>query len=114
MCIIALMSSQYKVEVTVKGLKKKLQVKLSHYHHAGDKLERRYCCNSFLTSALDGGEWSVSHTSGLYPTVTNYELTFLHKFCSLYKNMYSENVLRNGTLHIGFSTTTMFCLYRKF
>jgi hypothetical protein len=42
----------------------KVKVKLSHYCHAGAKEER--CCSSysFLTSALDGGEWSVSHPGG--------------------------------------------------
>jgi hypothetical protein len=28
--------------------------------HAGNKGERRYSSYSFLTSALDGGEWSAS------------------------------------------------------
>jgi hypothetical protein len=36
-------------------------IKLSHYHHAGDKGKRRYSSYSFLTSALDKGEWSASH-----------------------------------------------------
>jgi hypothetical protein len=35
-------------------------MKLSLYGHAGKKGERRYSSYSFLTSALNGGEWSVS------------------------------------------------------
>jgi hypothetical protein len=36
------------------------KVKLSLCHHAGDKGERKYSSYSFLTSALNGGEWSAS------------------------------------------------------
>jgi hypothetical protein len=35
-------------------------VMLSCYGHAGDKGERNYSSYSFLTSALDGSEWSAS------------------------------------------------------
>jgi hypothetical protein len=35
-------------------------VKLSYYHYAEAKRERRYSSYSFLTSALDGGQWSAS------------------------------------------------------
>jgi hypothetical protein len=45
----------------------KLKVKLSHYHHAGDKRERKYSSYSFLTLALDGGEWSVTRTNRALP-----------------------------------------------
>jgi hypothetical protein len=34
--------------------------KLSRYLHAGEKGERRYSSYSFLTSTLDGVEWSAS------------------------------------------------------
>jgi hypothetical protein len=37
-----------------------VKVKLPHHRHAGDKGERRYSSYSFLTSALDGSEWSAS------------------------------------------------------
>jgi hypothetical protein len=36
-----------------------IKSKLSRYCHAGDKGERKYSPYSFLTSALDGGEWSA-------------------------------------------------------
>jgi hypothetical protein len=42
------------------------KVKLSHYHHAGNNGKSKFSSQSFLTSALDGGEWSASspgHTS---------------------------------------------------
>jgi len=45
----------------------KAKVKLSHYHHAGDKGERKYSSYSFLTLALDGGEWSASRPSHTLP-----------------------------------------------
>jgi hypothetical protein len=51
--------------ITTTTLDVKLQVKLSHYCHAGDEGERRY--SSFLTLALDGGEWSMSHPSCALP-----------------------------------------------
>jgi hypothetical protein len=38
----------------------KVKVKLSHYFHAGIKRERRYSSYSFLTSVVNGDEWSVS------------------------------------------------------
>jgi hypothetical protein len=34
--------------------------KLSYYSHADAKGERKYSFYSFLTSTLDGGEWSAS------------------------------------------------------
>jgi hypothetical protein len=34
-------------------------VKMFGYRHAGDKGERGYSSYSFLTSALNGGKWSV-------------------------------------------------------
>jgi hypothetical protein len=37
-----------------------VKVKLSCYRHAGGKRERKYYSYSFLTSALDRGEWSAS------------------------------------------------------
>jgi hypothetical protein len=37
-----------------------LIIKLSHYRYASDKGDIRYSSYSFLTSVLDGGEWSVS------------------------------------------------------
>jgi len=40
-------------------LTSKSEVKLSSYHHAGDKGKRRYSSYPFLTLALDRGEWSV-------------------------------------------------------
>jgi hypothetical protein len=36
------------------------EIKLSRHRHTGAKGERNYSCYSFLTSALDGGEWSAS------------------------------------------------------
>jgi hypothetical protein len=45
-----------------------LKVKLSRYCHVDAKGERRYSSNSFLTSALGGGEWSASrHGRALSP-----------------------------------------------
>jgi hypothetical protein len=41
------------------------KVKLSRYRHTGDKGERKY--GSFLTSVLDGGEWSGSHSRRALP-----------------------------------------------
>jgi hypothetical protein len=41
--------------------------KLSHYHYAGAKGERNYSSNSFLTLALHGGEWLVSHFGHVLP-----------------------------------------------
>jgi hypothetical protein len=38
----------------------KVNVKLSRYHRADAKGEMSYSFYSFLTSALDRGEWSVS------------------------------------------------------
>jgi hypothetical protein len=35
-------------------------VKLFRYRHADTKVERAYISDSFLTSALDGSEWSAS------------------------------------------------------
>jgi hypothetical protein len=35
--------------------------------HGGTWGERRYSSYSFLTSALDGGEWSVSHPGRALP-----------------------------------------------
>jgi hypothetical protein len=35
------------------------KVKLSRYHHAGDKGERNFSSYSILSSTLDGGEWMV-------------------------------------------------------
>jgi hypothetical protein len=43
-----------------------IEVKLSHYHHAGDKGERKYSYYTFFTSALDGGEWAASAPATLY------------------------------------------------
>jgi hypothetical protein len=42
------------------------KVKLSHYHCAGDKGERRYSSYSVLTKTLDGGEGQ--HHARLYFT----------------------------------------------
>jgi hypothetical protein len=39
-----------------------IKIKLSCYCHAYDKGERMYSSFSFLTLALDGGEWSLSHS----------------------------------------------------
>jgi hypothetical protein len=41
-------------------LKIKKKAKQSHYMPWWHLWERRYSSNSFLTSALDGGEWSAS------------------------------------------------------
>jgi hypothetical protein len=38
-------------------------------HHGGAWGERRYSTYSFLTSALDGGEWSASHSGRALPPV---------------------------------------------
>jgi len=43
----------------------KLKVKLSRYHHAGAKRERKCRSYSFFTSALDGGQRHT--TAALYP-----------------------------------------------
>jgi hypothetical protein len=48
--------SNYKISLCKK-------VKLLHYCHAGNKGKRRQSFYSFLTSALDGCEWSASHPS---------------------------------------------------
>jgi hypothetical protein len=45
----------------------KSKVKVSRYHHAGDKGEKRYSFYSLLTSALDGCEWSVSFPARAVP-----------------------------------------------
>jgi hypothetical protein len=36
-------------------------------HNADVKGERKYSPYSFLTSTTDGGEWSASHPTALYP-----------------------------------------------
>jgi hypothetical protein len=41
--------------------------KLSRYRHSGAKGEREYNSFSFLTSALDGSEWSASRTCRVLP-----------------------------------------------
>jgi hypothetical protein len=43
------------------------KVKLCRYRHAGDKWERRYCSNSFLTSALNGVSGQRYASAVLYP-----------------------------------------------
>jgi hypothetical protein len=49
-------------------IKVKCKVKLSRYRHVGAKRERRYSSYSFMTSALEGGEWPVSRPGrGLPP-----------------------------------------------
>jgi hypothetical protein len=40
----------------------KSKVNLSRYHHTGAKGERMCSCYSFLTSVLDGIEWSASRS----------------------------------------------------
>jgi hypothetical protein len=45
----------------------KSKVKQSRYRLAGDKRERKYRSYSFLTSALDGGEWSASRPERALP-----------------------------------------------
>jgi hypothetical protein len=47
------------------------KVKLSRYRHAGAKGEMRYSFYSFLTSALDGGEWSASRLGRALPPGKN-------------------------------------------
>jgi hypothetical protein len=42
-------------------------VQLSRYCYAGDKGEKRYSSYSFLTSALDVGEWSASRPRRALP-----------------------------------------------
>jgi hypothetical protein len=44
-----------------------LKVKLSHERHAGAKGESQHSCYSFLTSALDRGEWSASRPGRAFP-----------------------------------------------
>jgi hypothetical protein len=46
-----------------------VKLKLSRYRHAGDKGERKYSSYSFLTSALDGSEWSASLPGRALPPV---------------------------------------------
>jgi hypothetical protein len=41
--------------------------KLSRYHHEGDKRDRRCSSYSFLTSAVDGSEWSASRPGRVLP-----------------------------------------------
>jgi hypothetical protein len=48
-------------------LKHRNNKNLPRYRNAGTKGERKYSFNSFLTSALDGGEWSASHPGRAYP-----------------------------------------------
>jgi hypothetical protein len=43
------------------------KVKLSRYHHAGNNRQKKYSSYSFMTSTLDGGEWSVSHPGHALP-----------------------------------------------
>jgi hypothetical protein len=45
----------------------KLRVKLFRYRHTGAKQERKYSSYSFLTSALNGGEWSASRPGRALP-----------------------------------------------
>jgi hypothetical protein len=55
----------------MEAIKKGKKVKLSHYmpwRHMG---ERRYSSYSFLTSALDGGEWSASRLGRALPPGKN-------------------------------------------
>jgi len=40
---------------------------VSRYHHACAKGERKYSSYSFLTSALDGGDWSASRPGRALP-----------------------------------------------
>jgi hypothetical protein len=40
--------------------------------HAGAKGERNYASYSLLMSALDGGEWSVSHPDSALPPAKNH------------------------------------------
>jgi hypothetical protein len=42
------------------GEGQKVKVKLSRNSYAGAKGERKFSSYSFVTSALDGGEWSAS------------------------------------------------------
>jgi hypothetical protein len=46
-----------------------VRVKLSRCSHAGAKEEMTYSSYSFLTSALNGGEWSESRPGRALPTV---------------------------------------------
>jgi hypothetical protein len=46
------------------GIKK---VNLSRYVYAGDKGERKYKSYSFLTSPVDGGNWSASRPGRALP-----------------------------------------------
>jgi hypothetical protein len=48
-----------------------LKVNLSRYRHEGEKVERKYSSYSFMTSALDRGEWSASLPDrALLPEIT--------------------------------------------
>jgi hypothetical protein len=46
---------------------KRSKIKLSRYRHAGSKRDSSYSSYSFLNSALDGGEWSVSRPGRALP-----------------------------------------------
>jgi hypothetical protein len=50
---------------------REVQAKLSRYLHADAKEERRYSSYSFLTSALDGCEWSASRPGRALPAGKN-------------------------------------------
>jgi hypothetical protein len=64
---IILLTSLYKVRVTVK-IKVKLSLGFNWApRHEGVSREWRYSSTHSLTSALDGGEWSASRPRSLYP-----------------------------------------------
>jgi hypothetical protein len=48
-------------------LKVKVKIKAVPLSHAGAKGKRSYSSYSFLTSALDGGEWSASRPGRALP-----------------------------------------------
>jgi hypothetical protein len=56
--------------------KTRTKVKLSRYYYAGDNGERRYSSDSFLTSALDGGEWSASRPGCALPPEKDLRYSF--------------------------------------
>jgi hypothetical protein len=45
---------------------------MSRYRHADDKRDRKYNSNSFITSALDRGEWSETRTGRAFPRVQDH------------------------------------------
>jgi hypothetical protein len=64
-CCVSWIVSESDTQDTFSGTEWPTKLKLSTTRHEGAWGERRYSSYSFLTSALDGGEWSASAPTGL-------------------------------------------------